>query len=55
MKESEETPMDEVKSHPTSFLKKAEEMSKHKIKGEKMPMKHEMKSKEKKSPKRKKG
>lgn len=55
MKESEETPEMESKSHPTSFLKKAEEMSKHKIKGEKMASKHEVKSKEKKSPKRKKG
>lgn len=53
MKESKETPDMEAKSHPVSFLKKAESLGeKHKIKGEKMPMKHEVKS-EKKSPKRK--
>jgi len=52
MKESEETPKSEAESHPSSFLKKAEGMA-HKIKGEKKSMKHEVKSAEKKSPKRK--
>jgi predicted FMN-binding regulatory protein PaiB len=53
MKESEETPEMESKSHPVSFLKKAEKLGeKHKIKSEKMGGKHKVEKQEKKSPRK---
>jgi predicted FMN-binding regulatory protein PaiB len=51
--EKKETPEFEAKEHPTSFLKKAEKMSReHKIKAEKMGGKHKVEKAEKKSPRK---
>jgi hypothetical protein len=53
MKESDETPEMESKSHPVSFLKKAEKVGeKHKIKAEKHGGKHKAEKAEKKSPRK---